>query len=61
MKIIKQKYIGMKKEDLKKAIGTIQKSMASARMTVRDNPKSFGDLCKFRYELALVRSLLSAK
>ena len=59
MKTIKQKYTGMKKPDLAKSLATIQKSMVTAKMTSQEDPKAFGTLRKLRYELALVKHLLS--
>lgn len=61
MKTLKNKYLSMKKKELEDALSMILKSITSARMTVRDDPKSSGQLQKMRYELALVRSLLSMR
>lgn len=49
----------MKKEDLVKSLVSIKNLMTSARMSFRDNPKSYGDMRKLKYENALVSSLLS--
>lgn len=59
MKTIKQKYIGMKKSDLSKSLETIKKSMITAKMSSQEDPKAFGTLRKLRYELALVKHMLS--
>lgn len=59
MKTIKQKYVSMKKSDLSKSVSAIQKSMIIAKMSSHEDPKAFGILRKLRYELALVKHMLS--
>ncbi len=59
MKSIKQKYKGMKREELTKALNSLSKSIQKTRMVLRDEPKAYADMYKHRYERALIKTLLS--
>lgn len=59
MKSIKQKYSNMTKDDLSKSLLTVRKSILKAKMSTKDDSKAYADLRKLKYELALVRTLLS--
>lgn len=48
----------MKKSDLAKALDTVQKSIIRTRMVLRDDPKANAQLYKFRYERALIQTML---
>ncbi len=59
MKTIKQKYKGMKREELTKALSELSKSILKTRMALREEPKAYADMYKHRYERALIKTLLS--
>lgn len=59
MKTIKQKYAGMTKPDLTKAVTLIEKKIYVARISAHEEPKNFGVIQKLKYERALVKTLLS--
>ncbi|MBP6993808.1 hypothetical protein KBB12_01025 [Candidatus Woesebacteria bacterium] len=59
MKSIKQKYAGMKHADLTKALGNLTNSISKTRMALIEDPKAYAELYKYRYERALVKTLLS--
>lgn len=58
MKSMKQKYMGMKRAELVKALETVRKSITHTNMMLLDDPKAHAQLFKFRYERALIRTLL---
>ncbi len=58
MLAIKQKYKGMKKDDLVKALSGVGLSITHARMSLRDDPKAHAQIAKLRYEKAVIRTML---
>lgn len=58
MKTIKQKYIGMKREELVKALDALTKAMIRTRIMVLEDPKEYAEIVKQKYERALLKTLL---
>jgi hypothetical protein len=58
MKTIKQKYIGMKREELVKALDSLMKAMIRTRIMVLEDPKAYAEIVKQKYERALLKTLL---
>lgn len=59
MKSLKQKYKGMKAEELKKALQAVNTSIARTSMMLREDPKAHVDMYKHRYERALIKTHLT--
>jgi len=58
MKTLKQKYSGMKSEELVKSLHAVNKSILRTQMMLREDPKAFADMYKHKYEKALIKTML---
>ncbi|MFO0703290.1 MAG: hypothetical protein U0525_01030 [Patescibacteria group bacterium] len=58
IKDVISKYKGMSKQDLQKALTTVEASQIREKMSVYDDPTAHGRLSKLKYEKAVISNAL---